>query len=97
MARLTTSAKNTCASPAWLMETGGGRKYSTVMPPSSPCTTTAASAIQPRRRTHRRGSLAASQATSPIVSMPTTLAINRCPCSYRIPPTIPDHGKANMK
>ena len=97
MARLTTSAKNTCASPAWLMEMGGGRKYSTVMPPSRPCTTTAASAIQPMRRTHRRGSFCASQTARPIVSIPTTLAIRRCPCSYRMPPTIPDSGKANMK
>ena len=80
-ARPTTSAKNSCANPAWLIEIGGGKKYMTVSPPSIPCAMTAARAIQPRRRTHRRDSVRESQTASPIVSMPTMLAISRWPCS----------------
>ena len=55
-ARLTVMQKKICASPAWPIEIGAGRRNSTVMPPSRPCRMTAPSAMTPSRRTQRRGS-----------------------------------------
>ena len=45
--------KKICARPACAVETGVGRKYSTVIPPRRPCTHTAASAVNPSTRIHR--------------------------------------------
>ena len=61
-----------------------------------PCVTTAASATRPSAFTQRRESFRQSQATSTMVSRPTELAMSRCPCSYRMPPTHRDIGKLNI-
>src|SRR5574341_732539 len=66
------------------------------MPPRMPCKMTASNAARPSHLTQRRGSLRQSQIANMTISMPTMLATIRCPCSYKMPPTICDSGKENM-
>ncbi len=60
----------------------------TVSPPSTPCTITATSAAIPSLCIHPRFSTRSSQTIETMVNNPTVVAIIRCPCSYRIPPSM---------
>lgn len=83
-----TMQKNDCANDACVAETHVGSSSRTVSPPSRPCRTTAQSATNPRTRTHLLSSLLSIQSVRITVRNPTPDAIIRCPCSYKIPPTM---------
>ncbi len=82
-AKVVTRQRKSWASPAWAIETAGGRKRSTVTPPRIACARTAPTAENAIQRAQRRGSARRAQRAIPTVRSATVPANMRWPCSAR--------------